>query len=106
MTEPEAIDLVLTHYRIVFPGTDWATVSAAWQTEYNAVASGAFSAVLITAMSFEGGNSSAQRNFEQAIRLRGLQLRRKELDPAFACASAASAPQVMYPIIAQGAFNH
>lgn len=107
MTEDAALQLALTHYRITLPGANWAAVADAWQVEYDAVSRGTFSAVLITAGSFEGGNAASIRNFEQGIRLRALHLRRRDLDPDFAAILAVpSAPTVMYPRFGPRCFPH
>lgn len=107
MTEDAALQLALNHYRSLFAGGVWADVSAAWQVEYDAVSRGAFSSVLILGGSFEGGNASARGNFEQPIRLRALQLRRAEMDAAYAAIlSVPAAPTVMYPVFGPGCFPH
>ena len=78
--------LALAHYRMMFPtlaDLGIGTPPAIWQTEYNRVLDSGFSAVLLTASSFEGGTASSQRNFDQKILMRALMTRRVELDPTF-----------------------
>jgi hypothetical protein len=79
--------LALAHYRIQFP--DEASLGigsppAAWKTEYDKVASGALGGVLLTSTSFEGGQGSGIRNFDQTVLLRALHARRAELDSTYA----------------------
>jgi hypothetical protein len=77
--------LALAHYRLQFP--DEASLGTgdpptAWKTEYDAVVAGggAFDPVLLTSGSFEGGQGSGIRNFDQGVLLRALHARRHELD--------------------------
>jgi len=95
MTDDAGIQLALVHYRTqwlaAWKAKDWSAVAAAWDTEYAAVQAGAFSAVLMTSGSFEGGSASATKNFEQTVRLRALQLFRAELDDDYAAMLATPA---------------
>ncbi len=88
MTDADGIQTALLHYRTTWltawKAKDWPAVSSAWDTEYAAVQAGAFSAVMMTSGSFEGGSASAAKNFEQTVRLRALQLFRAELDADYA----------------------
>jgi len=99
MSNAAAIQDALEHYRIkwydAFTGVvTWASIAAAWQTEYDAVASGAFEPTLVTSASFDGGSGSGQKEFEQTARLAGLKIFRAELDSDFA---AVLAPPAVEP---------
>jgi hypothetical protein len=79
MSNAAAVQAALEHYRIkwatVFTGdATWASISAAWTTEYDAVAAFAFSPTLVTSSAFEGGSGSGQKEFEQTARLAALKL--------------------------------
>lgn len=107
MTDPEAIQLALTDYRIIFVGNCWEDISAAWQTEYTNVRAGAFTPTIITSANYQGGGATGIKNFEQAIRLRALQLMRLALDHEFReHGEMAAAPTVMYPVFGPNAFAH
>lgn len=88
MNEPDGIQIALQHYRTkwltAWTADDWSGIATEWQTEYDAVASGALDSTLITQASFEGGGANAQKNFEQSVRLRALQLFRAEMDEDYA----------------------
>lgn|ERR1043166_184037 len=75
--------LALAHYRIQFP--DLASLGtgdppSAWKTEYDRVASTAFSSLLLTHSAFEGGTGSGEKLFDQEVLLTALHDRRGELD--------------------------
>jgi hypothetical protein len=79
------IALALAHYRVMFPdlgslGT--GTPPATWKTEYDRVAA-AFDRVLLTSGSFEGGQGTGERYFDQKALLRALHKRRTELDATY-----------------------
>lgn len=78
--------LALAHYRIQFPDENslgTGTPPSVWKTEYDKVASGALGGVLLTSTSFEGGQGSGIKNFDQTVLLRALHARRAELDSTY-----------------------
>lgn len=80
--------LALAHYRIQFPdensmGTVVNGSPAAWKTEYDRVAGVTLDPVLLTSTSFEGGQGSGIKNFDQTVLLRALHARRAELDSTY-----------------------
>lgn len=104
MTDPEAIQLALTDYRMTFVGHHWDDIKDAWQTEYTAVRSGAFNPTIITSANYQGGGATGIKNFEQSIRLRALQILRMAMDHDFR--EIPAAPTVMYPVFGPNAFAH
>lgn len=92
-------DLALAHYRLEFPDLASLGVAAAtWRTEYDRVAASGLSATLLTSTSFEGGASSASRQFEQKVLLHALHTRRAELDAAYLATVTAPAPILRQPM--------
>jgi hypothetical protein len=77
-------NLALAHYRLQFPDAGSlgsGDPPATWKTEYDRVAGVTLDSVLLTSGSFEGGQGSGIRNFDQTVLLRALHARRAELDP-------------------------
>lgn len=112
MQDAAAQLIALRHYRTLWFGQEWDAVAAAWQTEYDAVSSGAFKPLQILSRAFDGESSSARENFEQPIRLAALMAYRAERDDDYAAEiyaalpAAAEGPTVTYPVFSQNAFQH
>jgi hypothetical protein len=83
----EDFTIALTHYRLIFP--DAASLGAGtphpdkWWEEYGRVSAEGLAATLFVQNAYEGGSSTAQKNFDQRAVLRALVTRRAELDADF-----------------------
>jgi hypothetical protein len=112
MTDDQAQLIALRHYRSLWYGKDWDTVLPLWQTEYNAVTTGAFQQIIMVGGSFEGASHTSQKNFEQINRLAALQKYRAAKDYCYAQevfaaeSTETTGPTVTMPLFSNGAFFH
>ena len=86
MVDYDDLQLALAHYALLFPdraSLGEGTPPTTWKAEYDRVSAEGLSSTLINAASFEGGQASALKNFDQKTLLRALLQRRSDLDSSF-----------------------
>lgn len=99
LDEAAAQMIALRHYRTLwFDDLPWdAGLLVDWQAEYDAVAAGTFTPLRVFSSSMPELSTSAQKNFEQPLRLAALQSFRAENDAAYAAAVFAPASVLAGP---------